>query len=51
MHYNNFFVINEIQFDYKFKYISQVIYNKNLHLPKQKVITNMMNHNNQNIVK
>jgi hypothetical protein len=29
----------EIQFDYKLKYIAQAIYNKSLHLLKQKIIT------------
>jgi hypothetical protein len=37
----------EIKFNYKFKYIAQAIYNKTFPLPKQKVITKMMNHNNQ----
>jgi hypothetical protein len=41
-----FFVI-ETQFDYKFKYFVQNIYNKEFHVLKQKVITRMMNHNNQ----
>jgi hypothetical protein len=42
-----FFLIIEIQFDYESKYIAQVIYNKKIHLSKQKVITKMMNHNSQ----
>jgi hypothetical protein len=37
----------EIKFNYKSKYIAQAIYNKKFPLPKQKVITKMMNHNNQ----
>jgi len=37
----------EIKFNYKSKYIAQAIYNKSFPLPKQKVITKMMNHNNQ----
>jgi len=40
-------LIIEIQFDYKSKYIAQIIYNKKFPLPTQKVITKMMNHNNQ----
>jgi hypothetical protein len=42
-----FFIFIEIQFDYKSKYITQFIYNKKIPLLKQKVITKMMNHNNQ----
>jgi hypothetical protein len=37
----------EIQFNYKSKYIVQTIYNKKFPLLKEKVITKMMNHNNQ----
>jgi hypothetical protein len=51
MHYKNFFFFFkkniEIKFDYKSKYIFYVIYNKSFPLPKQKVITKVMNHNNQ----
>jgi hypothetical protein len=41
------FIFIKLQFDYKFKYISQAIYNKKIPLLKQKVILKMMNHNNQ----
>jgi hypothetical protein len=37
----------KLQFDYKFKYIAQAIYNKKNSLPEQKVIIKTMNHNNQ----
>jgi len=37
----------EIKFDYKVKYIVQITYNKEINVLKQKVITRMMNHNNQ----
>jgi hypothetical protein len=39
--------IIEIQFNYKSKCIAQAIYNKKNLFLKQKVITKMMNHNNQ----
>jgi hypothetical protein len=44
------FLFIEIQFDYKSKYIAQVICNKKIPLPKQKLITKMVNHNNQMVV-
>jgi hypothetical protein len=47
MHCTNICIYIEIQFDYKYKYIAQVIYNKKFPLSKQKFITNTMNHKNQ----
>ncbi len=43
----NFFLKIEIQFYYKSKYMAQVIYNKSFPPLKQKVITKIMNYNNQ----
>ncbi len=43
----NLMFLIEIQFNYKSKYIVQTIYNKKFPLLKEKVITKMMNHNNQ----
>ncbi len=37
----------EIKFDYKYKYIAQILCNIKKFLLKQKVITKMMNHNNE----
>jgi hypothetical protein len=37
----------KLKFDYKFKYITQAIYNKKNLLPKQKIIIKMMKHINQ----
>jgi hypothetical protein len=53
VHWKNIFLnvfFTEIQFEYKSKYIAQAICNKTFPLPKQKLITNMMNHNNQMVV-
>ncbi len=34
------------KFNYKSKYVASIIYNKKIPLPKQKVITKIMNHIN-----
>jgi hypothetical protein len=39
--------IIEKKFDYKSKYIAYINYNKSFFLPTQKVITKIMNYNNQ----